>query len=75
MLDAVRRARELSEGKKLGELAPDDETALALTRLLEILGEAASRISSGLSTQKFPGETSQTPATELSTSTSTWTWR
>jgi uncharacterized protein with HEPN domain len=48
MLDAVRRSRELSEGKKLGELAPDDETALALTRLLEILGEAAGRISPAL---------------------------
>lgn len=48
MLDAVRRSRELSEHKRLGELAPDDETALALTRLLEILGEAASRISSAL---------------------------
>ncbi|CAN5680613.1 DUF86 domain-containing protein [soil metagenome] len=48
VLDAVRRARELSEGKKLGELAPDDETALALTRLLEILGEAAGRISPAL---------------------------
>lgn len=48
MLDAVRRARDLSEDKELGKLAPDDETALALTRLLEILGEAASRISSEL---------------------------
>lgn len=45
MLDAARRARELSRGKKVGSLDPDSETALALTRLLEILGEAASRIS------------------------------
>lgn len=48
MLDAARRARELSQGKEVGSLDPDSETALALTRLLEILGEAASRISSGL---------------------------
>lgn len=45
MLDAARRAGELSRGKKVGSLDPDSETALALTRLLEILGEAASRIS------------------------------
>ncbi len=48
MLDAARRARELSRGKAVGNLDPDNETALALTRLLEILGEAASRISSEL---------------------------
>ncbi len=51
MLDAARRARELSRGKEVGNLDPDSETALALTRLLEILGEAASRISSGLQTR------------------------
>lgn len=39
MLDAARRARELSQGKEVGSLDPDSETALALTRLLEILGE------------------------------------
>lgn len=48
MLDAARRARELSQGKEVGSLDPDSETALALTRLLEILGEASSRISSEL---------------------------
>lgn len=44
MLDAVRRAAELSRGKKVGGLDPDDETALALVRLLEIMGEAAGRV-------------------------------
>lgn len=44
MLDAVRRAVELSRGKKVGGLDPDDETALALVRLLEIMGEAAGRV-------------------------------
>ena len=45
MLDAARRAGELSRGKQIGSLDPDSETALALTRLLEILGEAAGRVS------------------------------
>lgn len=44
MTDAARRAVELSRGKEVGSLAPEDETALALARLLEILGEAASRV-------------------------------
>ena len=51
MLDAARRAEELSRGKKVGGLQPDDETALALTRLLEILGEAAARVSPELKTR------------------------
>lgn len=45
MLDAAHRARDLSRGKKVGSLDPYSETALALTRLLEILGEASGRIS------------------------------
>lgn len=44
MRDAARRAVELSRGKEVGGLDPDDETALALARLLEILGEAAARV-------------------------------
>ena len=51
MLDAARRAGELARGKEVGSLDPDSETALALTRLLEILGEAASRVSPGLKTR------------------------
>jgi uncharacterized protein with HEPN domain len=44
MRDAARRAVELSRGKEVADLDPDDETALALARLLEILGEAAARV-------------------------------
>ncbi len=44
MLDAMRRAMQLSEDKDVVALDPDSETALALTRLLEILGEAAARV-------------------------------
>jgi uncharacterized protein with HEPN domain len=43
MLDADTRAVELYRDKQVGGLA-DDETALALARLLEILGEAAGRV-------------------------------
>jgi uncharacterized protein with HEPN domain len=44
MLDAAHQTVELSRGKKVGGLDPDNETALALARLLEIMGEAASRV-------------------------------
>lgn len=77
MLDAARRAVELSRGKKVGGLDPDDETALALVRLLEIMGEAAGRVTPELRERhsEIPGETLETPATGSSTSISTWTWR
>jgi uncharacterized protein with HEPN domain len=39
MRDAARRALEITQGKAVAELQPEDETALALVRLLEILGE------------------------------------
>jgi uncharacterized protein with HEPN domain len=48
MLDATCRALELAENKNVSSLQPEDETALALVRLLEILGEAASRVTPAL---------------------------
>lgn len=51
MLDAARRAMELSENKKVGSLHAEDETALALARLLEILGEAAGKVTPELKDQ------------------------
>lgn len=57
MLDAARRALELVRGKPIAELPPEDETALALARLLEILGEAARQV---------------TPATRLRHPTIAW---
>ncbi len=53
MRDAARRALELSEGKRLYELSPDHETALAVVRLLEILDEAARGVSEELRV-RFP---------------------
>jgi uncharacterized protein with HEPN domain len=54
MLDASRRAMELSRGKTVAELDSDSETALALTRLLEILGEAAGRVTPEIR-ERHPG--------------------
>lgn len=48
MLDAARRARGLSRSKEVGSLDSGSETALAIARLLEILGEASARVSPGL---------------------------
>ncbi len=53
MRDAIQRALEISEGKDLSSLAPETETALAVVRLLEILGEAARGLSEELKA-KYP---------------------
>ena len=45
MLDAASRAVELIEGKQRKDLDQDDVLVLALTRLLEITGEAAKYVS------------------------------
>ena len=48
MLDAARKAVNLIQGKNRGDLDADEILVLALTRLLEIIGEAANGISPGL---------------------------
>ena len=45
MLDAARKAVEFTHGKGRAELDADEKLALALVRLLEILGEAAKGVS------------------------------
>ncbi len=45
MLDAARKAVEFSKGKDRGSLDSDEQLLLSLTRLLEIIGEAAKNIS------------------------------
>lgn len=45
MLDHAAEARQLATGRARAELDQDRVFALALTRLLEILGEAAGRVS------------------------------
>jgi len=45
MLDAARKAVSLAAGKSTADIKADEVTQLALARLLEILGEAAGRVS------------------------------
>jgi hypothetical protein len=45
ILDAARKAVSLTGGKTRAELLADDVAQLALARLLEIIGEAAGKIS------------------------------
>ena len=46
MLDAARKAVEFVAGKDRGHLDRDEQLSLALIRLLEIIGEAATNMSS-----------------------------
>lgn len=43
--DAARTAAEITEGREYGDVYKDKVLALALTRLLEIIGEAANFVS------------------------------
>ncbi|HVU13950.1 MAG TPA: DUF86 domain-containing protein [Phototrophicaceae bacterium] len=45
MLDAAHKARSFAEGKTRRELDHDEMFAFALVRALEIIGEAASKVS------------------------------
>jgi uncharacterized protein with HEPN domain len=45
MLDYARKARTIAEGRSRQDLDSDDMLQLALTRAIEVIGEAASRIS------------------------------
>ena len=53
MLDAAQKAVEFASGKDRGSLDSDEQLLLSLTRLLEILGEAAKNVSPELR-QKHP---------------------
>ena len=45
MLDAADKALEFSDGRTRGDLDSDEKLALALARLVEVFGEAASALS------------------------------
>lgn len=47
MLEYAREANEMAQGKKRKDLDRDRKLNLALVRLLEVIGEAASRVSPG----------------------------
>ena len=48
MLDAARRAIEVARGRTREGLSSDDVETLALTRLVEIVGEASRRVPEGI---------------------------
>jgi uncharacterized protein with HEPN domain len=52
MLDAARKAAEFMQGKTKGNLESDELLSLAIVRLIEIIGEAASRVSKQKQEQK-----------------------
>jgi uncharacterized protein with HEPN domain len=60
MLEAAQKARHFIEGKTRQSLDEDELLALALTRLLEIVGEAARNV-----TQETCDELSQLPWVEM----------
>jgi uncharacterized protein with HEPN domain len=45
MLDYARRAVQLGSGKTATEIADDELLSLALVRVMEVIGEAAARVS------------------------------
>lgn len=48
MLDFATEAQEMSAGRQRSDLDKDRQFELALTRLLELIGEAASRVPTGV---------------------------
>ena len=53
MLDAVQKAVEFVQGRSRTDLDKDEQLTLALTRLLEIIGEAAKGVSPALR-ERYP---------------------
>jgi len=47
MLEAAEKAAEFSKGRKRSDLEEDEKLTLSLVHLLEILGEAAGKVSLG----------------------------
>ena len=74
-LDAAREAAQMARGKTRADLDIDRPLNLSLVRLLEIVGEAASRVPPGERTQYagIPWVQMSACVTALSTVTPTWT--
>src|SRR3954452_1831639 len=73
MLDATRHAIAFTEGRQREDLDTDLQLTLALTRLMEIVGEAAKNVSDDERQRhpEVPGVRSQEPGTDSCTRTST----
>ena len=75
MLDAAREGVQMAQGKTRADLDANRLLNLALVRLLEIVGEAASRVPAH-EHAKYPGipwHRSSACATDSSTATTMWT--
>lgn len=74
MLDAAREAAQMAQGRTRTDLDTDRLLNLSLVRLLEIVGEAASRVPVGERQiiPAFRGCRSSACATDSSTATTTW---
>jgi hypothetical protein len=75
MLDAAREAAQMAQGKTRADLDTDRPLNLSLVRLLEIVGEAASRVPVSERAQYagIPWLQIVACATDSSTATTTWT--
>ena len=75
MLDYGQEALGLTKGKQRADLESDRILALALTRLLEIVGEAANRVSQEMRRSnilRYPGDKSSACAIGWSTAMMRW---
>ena len=75
MLDHAKEAVTFAHGKSRADIDSDRLLNLALVRLLEIIGEAASQIPKSKQRRmlRFPGRRLLACATDSSTATTTWT--
>jgi hypothetical protein len=75
MLDAASEAVTFAQGKIRGDLDRDRQLALSLVKLIEIIGEAAARVTAPgrQATRTFRGATSSRCAIASSTATPTST--
>jgi len=54
MLNAAQKAVDFVQGRNRGDLDSDEQLALSLTRLLEVIGEAAGKVSEP-GRESYPG--------------------
>ncbi len=75
MLDMSRKALELARGRSREDFDHDEALALALTHLLQVIAEAARKVSKPFAHQypQIPWRAIGACATGLFMSTSTWT--
>lgn len=63
MLDAALKAKDFIRGRSRGELDSDEMLALAVVRLLEVMGEATRGLSQEIRIRKYHGNRLPEPET------------